>query len=88
MSWPCATVLHNQVPPGESWSPRSPDTQTYRKEKPQSETAKPANTRDNQMARGKGKNISNRNQDCIVSSERSSPTTACPAYPNTPEKLT
>ena len=29
--------------------------------KPQSETAKAGNSRDNQMARGKGKNISKRN---------------------------
>ena len=38
------------------------------------------------MVRGKGKNISNRNQDYLASSEPSSPTTANPGYPNTPEK--
>ena len=38
------------------------------------------------MARGKGKNISNRNQGYLASSEPSSPTTASPGYPNTPEK--
>uniref|UniRef100_A0A8C6G7V4 Uncharacterized protein n=1 Tax=Mus spicilegus TaxID=10103 RepID=A0A8C6G7V4_MUSSI len=58
------------------------------REKPQSETAKPANTRDNQVKKGKGKNknISNRNQDYLASSEPSSPATASPEYPNTPEK--
>ena len=38
------------------------------------------------MSRGKGKNISNRNQAYLASSEPSSPTTASPGYPNTPEK--
>ena len=38
------------------------------------------------MSRGKGKNISNRNQDYLTSSEPSSPTTVNPGYPNTPEK--
>jgi hypothetical protein len=51
------------------------------RDKPQSETA-----RDNQMARGKGKNISNRNQGYLASSETSSPTIVRPGYPNTPEK--
>ena len=37
------------------------------------------------MARGRHKNISNRNQDHLVSSIPSSPTTASPAY-NSPEK--
>jgi hypothetical protein len=46
-----------QIPPKENWSPRSADTQ--------SETARPANTRDSQMARGKGKKLSNRNQDYL-----------------------
>jgi hypothetical protein len=41
-----------------------------------SETARPANTRDNQMAKGKHNYISNRNQDDLASSEPSSPTTA------------
>ena len=38
------------------------------------------------MVRGKGKNISNRNQGYLASSEPSSPTTASPGYPNTLEK--
>ena len=36
--------------------------------------------------RGKGKNISNRNQGYLALSEPSSPTTASSGYPNTPEK--
>ena len=38
------------------------------------------------MARVKGKNISNKNQGYLASSEPSSPTTAIPGYPNTLEK--
>ena len=38
------------------------------------------------MARGKHKNISNRNQFYLATSEPSSPTTASPGYPNTPLK--
>ena len=38
------------------------------------------------MARGKGKNISNRNKDYLQSLDPSSPTTASLGYPNTPEK--
>jgi hypothetical protein len=38
------------------------------------------------MAGGKCKNISNRNQGYLVSSEPNSPTIASPGYPNTPEK--
>jgi hypothetical protein len=50
------------------------------------ETARLANTRDNQMVRGKGKNISNRNQGYLASSESCSFTTVSPGYPNTPEE--
>ncbi|EDL30990.1 mCG124170 [Mus musculus] len=39
------------------------------------------------MAKGKRKNLTNRNQDHSASSEPSMPTTASPGYPNTPEKL-
>jgi hypothetical protein len=38
------------------------------------------------MAKGKGKNLTNRNQDYSPSSEPSTPTSASPGYPNTPEK--
>jgi uncharacterized protein YukE len=54
-------------------------------DKPQSETARPAKTRDNQMARGKGKKISNKNQGYLASSEPCSPTTS-PGYSNTPKQ--
>ena len=56
------------------------------RDKPQSGTERPTNTRDNQMERGKGKNISNRNQGYVALSEPSSPTTASPGYTNTLEK--
>jgi hypothetical protein len=36
--------------------------------------------------RGKGKNINNRNQGYLASSEPSYPTTEIPGYPNTTEK--
>jgi septal ring factor EnvC (AmiA/AmiB activator) len=39
------------------------------------------------MAKGKLKNLTNRNQDHAPSSEPSTPTSANPAHPNTPEKL-
>jgi hypothetical protein len=38
------------------------------------------------MAKGKCKNLINRNQDHSALSELSIPTTASPGYPNTPEK--
>ena len=58
--------------------------QAWRMDKLQSETERPANTRDIQLARGKGKNISIRNQGCLASSEPNPSTTASPGYPNTP----
>ena len=61
-------------------------TDRFAGDKPQSEIARPANTSDNQMPRGKGKNISNRNQGYLASSESNSHTTANPGYPNAPEK--
>jgi vacuolar-type H+-ATPase subunit I/STV1 len=39
------------------------------------------------MGKGKRKNLTNRNQDQSPSSEPSTPSSASPAYPNTPEKL-
>jgi hypothetical protein len=50
------------------------------------ETARPTNTRHNQMAKSKPKNLTNRNQGYMALSEPSSPTTASPGYSNTPEK--
>jgi hypothetical protein len=39
------------------------------------------------MAKGKHKNLTNRNQDHSPSSETSTPTSLSPGYPNTPKKL-
>ena len=39
------------------------------------------------MAKGKRKNLTNRNQDHSPSSECSTPTSHSPEHPNTPEKL-
>ena len=39
------------------------------------------------MAEGKRKNLTNRNQDHSPSSEPSTPTSASPGHPNTPENL-
>jgi hypothetical protein len=47
---------------------------------------KAGSTRYNQMSRGKHKNISNRNQCYLASSEPSSSTIACPGYTITLEK--
>jgi hypothetical protein len=71
------TLCHGSPYPNYSWrelSPRSTDIQAYRRDKPQSETARPANTRDKQILRGKGKKISNRNQGYLALSEPSSTT--------------
>jgi hypothetical protein len=38
------------------------------------------------MAKDKCKNLTNRNQDYLASSEPSTPTTVSPGYPNTPGK--
>ena len=39
------------------------------------------------MAKGKRKNLTNRNQDHSPSSEPSTPTSPSPGHPNTPEKV-
>jgi hypothetical protein len=39
------------------------------------------------MAKGKHKNLTNRNQDHSPSSEHSTPTSTSPGHPNTPKKL-
>jgi hypothetical protein len=39
------------------------------------------------MAKGKCKNLTNRNQDNSPSSEHSTPTPPSPGHPNTPEKI-
>jgi hypothetical protein len=51
-----------------------------------SQTALTTNTRDYQMVKGKHKNLTNRNQHHSAPSEHSTPSTASPGYPNTPEK--
>ena len=38
------------------------------------------------MAKGKRRNVTNRNQGIMAASETNSPTIASPRYPNTPEK--
>jgi hypothetical protein len=50
-------------------------------------TTKTASFRDYQMAKGKRKNPTNRNQDHTPSSERSTHTEPSPRHPNTTEKL-
>jgi hypothetical protein len=61
-------------------------SKAHRKDRLQSETLRPDNTRDNQMVTDKRKKISKRNQFDLATSEPSSPTTASPRYPNTPIK--
>jgi hypothetical protein len=57
-----------------------------RMEKPKSEIARQANTKENQMAKGKHKSICNRNQVYLESLKPSSPTTGSHAYLKTPQK--
>jgi hypothetical protein len=45
------------------------------------------NSRDYQIAKGKLKNLTNRNQDDSPSSEHRTPTLPSPGHSNTPEKL-
>jgi hypothetical protein len=52
----------------------------------QPETARTSNTRDYQMAKGKHKNLTNRNQDHSPSSEPNTAISASSGYPNTTEK--
>jgi hypothetical protein len=68
--------------------PRSADAdlQAHRRDKLQSETARPTNTRETQTVRVKYKKIANRNQGYLASSESSSPTNASLGYSNTLEK--
>ena len=68
--------------------PGSVDTglQTHSRNKLHPETARTPNTRDYQIRKGKFKNLTNRNQDYLASSEHSTPTTASPGYSNTQEK--
>jgi hypothetical protein len=61
-------------------------TQAYKRDKIKPETARPTNTTDNQMVKGKCRNLTNRNQGYVASSQPTSPTTASHGYPNTLEK--
>jgi hypothetical protein len=78
----CSTALCTLVQPGESCSPRSTGTglHVYRRYKLQPDTARPFNTTGNQMAKGKGKNLTNRNRGYLAISEPSYPNTASPGY--------
>jgi hypothetical protein len=73
---------------GKSWSPRSADKDlhAHRRNKLQPETARTSNTRDYQIAKGKCKNLTYRNQDYLSSSEPRTPTTVRPENQNTLEK--
>ena len=74
--------------PGESWSSRRDKTgfQARRLDMLHPETAGPTYTKDNQMAKVKCKNITNRNQGNMAQPPPSSLMTLSPGYPNTPEK--
>jgi chromosome segregation ATPase len=65
---------------------RSSDTTRITGRTGSSQISRTGSTSENQMAGGKHKNISNRNQDYLASSEPNSPTIASPKYPNTLEK--
>jgi hypothetical protein len=56
----CALVLQ-----GEIWSPKSADTslKTHRRNKLQQETTKTFNARDDQMAKGKHRKLTNTKKD-------------------------
>jgi hypothetical protein len=60
--------------------------QTHRRNKFQPETARTFNTRDYQVVKGKCKNLTNRIQEYLASSELSTHTTASTGYHNTLEK--
>jgi hypothetical protein len=64
---------------------RSSDTSRITGRTDSSQISRAGSTRDIQMAGGKHKNISNRNQGYLVSSEPNSPTITSPGYTITPE---
>jgi hypothetical protein len=70
----------------DSLTKETQHNQAHRNERLHSKTAMSVNTRCNQMARGKLKNICNKTQCHLSTSKPSSPTTASPECPNTPEK--
>jgi hypothetical protein len=65
--------------------PRDLKQPRNKRDRQQTESHRPVNTRDNQMARGKLKTIRDRSQYMWASSEPSSPTTASPEYTNRSE---
>jgi hypothetical protein len=60
--------------------------QDYRKDRLQTDIARTGSTRDVQTEGGRHKNINNRNQGYMASSEPNSPNIASPRYTITPEK--
>jgi hypothetical protein len=87
-SWSCSEALSPLFLPGVAGLTELL-TQAYkahRRDKLKPEIARPTNIRDNQMAKGRRKSITNRNQGYMASSEPSSPTTTSPGYPNKQEK--
>jgi hypothetical protein len=75
---PRITGSHRQLNSKEFWH-----SQDHRKDRLQSDIVRVI---DNQTVGGKHKNISNRNQGYLASSEPSSPTIASPGYPIILEK--
>jgi hypothetical protein len=71
-------ICYNQ---GHRPTRRSEATQEQKRQT--SESPRPANTRNNQIARDKHRTISNRRKYMWTSSESSSPTTENPEYTNT-----
>ena len=70
-------------------SPKSADTglQAHRRKKLKPETARTTNRdRDDQMVKDKQKNVTNRKQGYMASSDPVVPQQPSPVYPNTPEK--
>jgi hypothetical protein len=61
--------------PGSADTHKITGSQEYRRDKLQSQISRPTNTRGNQMVREKHRNLSNRKQGYLASSEPSSPTT-------------
>ena len=81
-------AAHQKSVPGETKSSSGAEIalQVQRRFKHQPMTTGPTNFRDNQRAKGKCRNVTNRNQSKMAASEPNSPTTASPGYLNTPEK--
>ena len=79
----CSAAPQQSVP-GDIRSPRFAEIGllSNKRDKHQPVTAGPTNTSDNQMAKGKCRNVVNRNQENMAPSEPNSPT----RYPNTPGK--